>query len=120
MSSFGFVVREGVVTYTQDIDVVVYMEADGITHRGGQITLTLSDGDVYRVDCRAVDGAVFVRGAIACVAIICEAVCNGLKGFCAGELSTKPRLRPAAITLPMRADNAYDARITGTPRLHLI
>src|SRR3546814_317347 len=41
MSSFGFVVREGVVTYTQDIDVVVYMEADGITHRGGQITLTL-------------------------------------------------------------------------------
>src|SRR3546814_13086182 len=70
MSSFGFVVREGVVTYTQDIDVVVYMEADGITHRGGPITLTLSDGDVYRVDCRAVDGAVFVRGAIACVDII--------------------------------------------------
>src|SRR3546814_3968023 len=68
-----------------------------------------------RVDCRAVDGAVFVRGAIACVDIICEAVCNGMKGYCDGEISTNPRLGSAPITLAMRADIGEGLRFTGTP-----
>lgn len=104
LSKFGFVVRDGEITYTEDVDVVMFMEADGITHRGGEATLQLSDGKSYLVRFRAVDGAIFMRGAIACLDVMCEAECDGMIGYCDGEISTNPRLGNSPVTLAMRAD----------------
>jgi hypothetical protein len=104
LSKFGFIVREDEVIYTEDVDVVMFMEADGITHRGGEATFRLPDGKEYLIRFRAVDGAIFMRGAIACLDVMCEAECDGMIGYCDGEISTNPRLGNAPITLAMRAD----------------
>jgi hypothetical protein len=113
LSKFGFVVRGDEVAYTDDVDVVVFMEADGITHRGGEVVLKLSDGSRYDIRCRAVDGAIFVNGHIACLDTVCEAECNGLSGFCDGEISTNPRFGEHPVTLALRADIGQGLRLPG-------
>lgn len=42
----GYVVRDDVVHYSEDVDIVVHMEPDGATHRGGVGRIRLDDGEV--------------------------------------------------------------------------
>jgi hypothetical protein len=42
----GYVVRDGVVYYSEDVDIVVYMEPDGATHRGGVGRIRLDTGEL--------------------------------------------------------------------------
>lgn len=42
----GYVVRDGVVHYSEDVDIVVYMEPDGATHRGGVGRIKLETGEM--------------------------------------------------------------------------
>jgi hypothetical protein len=78
---FGYVVRHGEVTYVEDFDVVVYMEQDGLSHRGGALRFALPGGETIHIRCRAITGAVFAHGNLHVVEEIVESeTSDGLKG----------------------------------------
>jgi len=91
LRKFGIVVRDGVVAYATDIDIVVFQECDGMTHRGGRMTLTLADGEQITVEPKFIDGSMTVHNNVACVDELCTFEYQGARGFCDFEVSTNPR-----------------------------
>jgi len=91
LRKFGIVVRNGEVTYASEVDIVVYQECDGVTHRGGRMTLTLPDGEKIVVEPRVIDGGVTLHNNVACVDELCSFEYQGTPGFCDFEISTNPR-----------------------------
>ena len=91
LRKFGIVVRNGEVTYAKDVDIVVYQECDGITHRGGRMTLTLPDGEKIVVEPKVIDGSLTLHNNVACVDELCSFEYQGAQGFCDFEISTNPR-----------------------------
>ena len=102
---FGYVVRDGEVTMAEDIDVVVQMEPDGMTVRGGTSTWTLPGGEQLVIECAPMDGIVFEHHGVASVDHICEVEHDGLLGFCDLEVSTNPRAGSGPVTTALRATN---------------
>ncbi len=91
LRSFGVLVRNGEVIYAESVEIVVWMEIDAMTHRGGAITLKLSDSEDIVIQMHAVDGLVTLHNGVACVDELCEFEFKGHKGFCDLEISTNPR-----------------------------
>jgi hypothetical protein len=100
----GFIVREDQVQLTRDFDVQIYMESDGLTHRGGELEYFWGDGTTTKIRFRALDGALFRRGTFAVVDILCEAHWNGETGYCDAEISTNPRLGVGPISVALNAN----------------
>ncbi len=44
LASFGWVVRDNVLTYAKAVDIITYTEIDGITNRGGEVRFELTTG----------------------------------------------------------------------------
>jgi hypothetical protein len=86
----GYLVRDGEIAYA-DVDVVVHMEADGMTHRGGEVTWRTADGGVLTLRPRAVDGVLSEHRGVACVDTLCRVEHDGMVGACDFEISTNPR-----------------------------
>jgi hypothetical protein len=103
LRSFGIVVRNGVIDYATEVDIVVLMEIDAQTHRGGTLRLTLGDGEVIELHPRVVDGFLTHHNGIGCVDELCEVEWQGLKGFCDFEISTNPRAGSGPISGLVRA-----------------
>jgi hypothetical protein len=91
LRKFGIVVRNGEVAYATDVDIVVYQECDGMTHRGGRMTLTLADGEKIVVEPRVLDGGLTLHNNVACIDELCTFEYRGMQGFCDFEISTNPR-----------------------------
>jgi hypothetical protein len=91
LRSFGIVVRDGVVVYAEKVDILVYKECDGVTHRGGRLALTLPGGDSIVIEPKVVDGFVTLHNNIACVDELCTFEYQGAEGFCDFETSDNPR-----------------------------
>lgn len=88
LAGFGCVVRDNKLTYTRDIDILTYLEQDGLTHRGGMVTMTLSTGEVLVMDCIPLQqGVVSWIHGIACVDTLCEVKLNGMTGICDFEIT---------------------------------
>ena len=104
LRQFGYVVREGELTHAESVDVVVEMEADALTYRGGAIELKLPDGDSLAVACRPYGATVSEHHGVACVDAICEVEIEGRRGFCDLEVSTNPRAGSGPITTALRAN----------------
>jgi hypothetical protein len=102
---YGYVVRDGEVTYADEVDVVVHMEVDGFTNRGGVATLSLPDEDQLVIACRPYDAMVFEHHGVGDVDSICEIEIDGKPGFCDLEVSTNPRAGRGPITAALRAIN---------------
>jgi hypothetical protein len=98
----GYLVRDGEVSYA-DVDVVVHMEADGLTHRGGDVTWHTADGGELVLHPRAVDGVLSMHRGVACVDTICEVEHDGLIGSCDFEISTNPRAGGGPVLTVLRA-----------------
>ncbi len=80
---FGCIVKDNQLTYAKDVDIVMYLEPDGLTHRGGFLEMTLTTGEVIRIDPRpAQKGVVSWIYGIACVDTICEFTYDGEYGMC--------------------------------------
>ena len=47
--TYGIVCRNGEVTYAKSVDIVVHMEIDAYSHRGGMLRMVLEDGDVIEI-----------------------------------------------------------------------
>jgi hypothetical protein len=105
LRQYGYVVRDGVVVRAEEVDVVVAMEADGVTYRAGTATWRFADGEEFVVDCVPRDGIVFEHHGVASVDAICPIVVEGRQGFCDLEVSTNPRAGSGPVTHAVRAIN---------------
>ena len=84
---FGCVIRDGKLTYAKEVDVIVYIEPDGLTHRGGRSSMTLTTGEKMEFELVPFQkGVVSWIHGIACVDIFCKVTCGDLVGM--GDLET--------------------------------
>ena len=102
----GYVQRDGRLVHAQHVDVVAHMEPDGLTHRGGEIRLTLPGGEQVHVEFRTRAGVVFQRGNVVMVEMICDARGHGLRGYCDAEISTNPRAGTGPVLAALNAVTA--------------
>jgi hypothetical protein len=93
LASFGCVVRNGQFEQVAHTDIVAYMEIDAVTNRGGEVTLTLLDGEIitFKAD-PAVPGFMSENDNVHCVDQLCTISYKGMRGFCDFETTTNPRL----------------------------
>jgi hypothetical protein len=103
LRQFGYVVRDGEVTHAQEVDIVVEMEADGLTCRGGRSTLRFGDGDELIANSRPVDGLLFEQHGLASIDGIGPVSVGGRRGFCDLEISTNPRAGTGPVLTAVRA-----------------
>jgi len=99
----GYVQRGGQTLHARSIDVIVDMEPDGLTHRGGELRLTLADGEIVHITFRARAGVLFQRGTVVMVEMICVAKGHGLTGYCDAEISSNARNGKGAPLLALNA-----------------
>jgi hypothetical protein len=102
---FGYLMRDGQVIHAADVDLVVEIEADGTTTRGGRAIWRLPDGDTLEIECRPFDGVVFEHHGVADVDNLCQIEVDGKPGFCDFEISTNPRAGGGPVTAALRAAN---------------
>jgi hypothetical protein len=55
----GSIVRNGVTTYADAVDIVTWLESDGVSPRGVEVTFFLPQGDTLHVRNEAVDGWIY-------------------------------------------------------------
>ena len=85
-SSFGLIIRNGVFEYAESVDFVTYLEPDGTSHRGGEVTFTMRDGEVIALKPVLVDAVLHEHGgdagaALSAVDSVCVIEHGGLRGF---------------------------------------
>jgi hypothetical protein len=102
----GYVNRNGKTTIARAIDVVAYMEPDGLTHRGGEVRLTLPDDEVIHLRLTARAGVLFQRGTVVMVEMLCEVEGHGLSGYCDAEISSNARNGTGPVMLALNATTA--------------
>ena len=104
--AFGYVIRDGIVHHTSDIDVVTYMESDGATHRGGVVTIRLADGEELIFRCKlACKGFIAQKRTANNFEALCEVEHNGRAGV--GAFETNENARGGA-ERPSNLFNAWD------------
>jgi len=103
---YGYVVRDGEVIRAEEVEIVVHMEPDGTTYRGGTAVWTFADGETLELAPRPYDGIVFGHHGVVSVDAICPIEIDGRRGFCDLEVSTNPRAGTAPLTAAMRANRA--------------
>lgn len=104
LTRVGYVQRDGELVRAGKVDVVAHMEADGVTHRGGELTLTLPDGEPFHVRFTARAGNLFQRGNVAMFEMFCHAEGHGLSGYCDAEISSNPRAGSGPILLALNGN----------------
>jgi hypothetical protein len=105
LRTYGIVCRNGEVSYARSVDIVVYVEIDAISHRGGLLRLELEDGELIEISAKLIDGFLTQHHNTGCVDTLCEVEWNGLRGFCDLEMSTNPRAGTGPISGLVRAGN---------------
>ena len=99
----GYVCRGGQVVKAKNVDVIAYIEPDGLTHRGGQLRLTLPNDELIEIHFKARAGVIFQRGTVVMTEMICDAEGHGMKGYCDAEISSNPRNGKGPILLALNA-----------------
>lgn len=88
LAKMGCVIRDNTLLYTRDIDILTYLEPDGLTHRGGHIELILISGEKMSFECEPLQkGVVSWIHGIAVVDTICKVTCGDLVGICDFEIT---------------------------------
>jgi hypothetical protein len=101
----GAIIRDGELTIADDIDIVVFQEADGISHRGGIATWHLASGEEFRVECTAVDGILIEKETFVASETLCSVRRDGSEdvGFCDFEVSNGLGIARTGLTNSLRA-----------------
>ncbi|CAK7232119.1 hypothetical protein SEUCBS140593_008154 [Sporothrix eucalyptigena] len=77
-ASFGWVVRDGVVTMAKNIDIVAYMNIDSCSNRGGQVLLELETQERFEIQCTPVaKGFLSWHRGLACMDRLCSVRVTG-------------------------------------------
>lgn len=85
----GAVVRDGEITRAESVDIVPFVEADGVSHRGGTAVWHLQGGETLTMRCDTVDGAIFRQKSFLAVEGLGQVRLDGSDevGFCDLEMS---------------------------------
>ena len=86
MANFGVVVRNGVFEYAESVDYITFMEPDGPSHRGGEVTFQMRDGATIALRPEIVDAVLHEYGgpggaALSAVDSVRIVEYDGLRGF---------------------------------------
>ena len=82
MSRFGFVMRDDTLIIPRSVDIVTLVEADGLTSRGGVVTLTLESGETIEVVYKPVaPGAFSFHRGYPCNDLLCTVTSGNHTGF---------------------------------------
>jgi len=85
---FGCIIRDRKLTYARRVDVLVHLEPDGLTHRGGVVEMELTTGECIRFDAQPLQkGVVSWIHGIACVDTLCRIEIGGVPGICDFEVT---------------------------------
>jgi hypothetical protein len=98
----GYVVEDGDVRVADSADVVTWLEADGVSHRGGELVLTFGDEE-RRFVCRAVDGWLNTHHDVAWIDELCLVEHEGRTGYCDFEISNNARMGSAPVRVSLGA-----------------
>ena len=74
LSDFACVIRGEEIMYSSEIDILTYVERDGISHRGGRVEMTMQDGERIELDIEPLQKGAFFR--MADQFPICDTVCR--------------------------------------------
>lgn len=99
----GYVVRNGELLRAKEVDLIAYIEPDGLTHRGGQIRMVLDNGERIHLQLTARAGVMFQRGTVVMVEMMCEVQGHGLHGYCDAEISSNARNGKGPVLLALNA-----------------
>lgn len=112
IATFGFVVRDGVVTYASSADLIASFDMDGISVRGGEVTLHLPDEPDLTFRPKLIDGAVHEFRSFAWVDALCEIAWDGKIGYCDYQVIANPRdgRRPVGRALSATLADGLDQR----------
>jgi len=89
----GFVAREGEITHADHLDVLTYLEPDGLTHRGGEATFYLPGGEKLHFTAEPINGVMFQIYDYVEAAQLCRVRSDaGQTGYVYLEISLNTRL----------------------------
>jgi hypothetical protein len=96
LSSFGLLIRNGVCQYARSVDFLVYLESDGTSHRGGEVTFHMYDGEIVTLRPVLVDAVLHEHGgeggaALSAIDSICVVEYAGRRGFGDLEITNNPK-----------------------------
>lgn len=81
IETFGFVAKGDTIHFAKNIDLIVYVENDSTTTRGGRIKITLEDGQVLDVELTSVAPGIMCHvHNMFNTNTLCRAVCDGRVG----------------------------------------
>jgi hypothetical protein len=101
----GYVVRDGEITFAEDVDIVTWLEADGFTHRGGVVTWYLPNGEELRLECHLLDAVVAELHSAKYIDALCRVEYQGRIGVCDFEISNNARNGSATPSLALAANS---------------
>lgn len=108
----GYVVRDGEITFADDVDVVTWMEADGYSHRGGVVTWYLQGGEELRLECQLIDGVAAKLHSAHYVDAFCRVEHQGRIGVCDFEISNNARngMEAPGLSLSVNSTDGFSLR----------
>lgn len=104
ITTAGFVARGREITDLAQAEVVVAMEPDGLSVRGGSSEVALVDGTALRIDANVIDGLVFGHGSFVGTENISRVHVGERLGFCDLNVSNNPRAGARQPTMALRAN----------------
>lgn len=91
LSKFGLVLKDGKLYSAKDVDIATYIEADGFTHRGGRVRVTLSTGEVMDMECEILQkGTVNSHHGNTWLDTFCKMTYGDKVGVCDFEIANRP------------------------------
>jgi len=88
----GFVNRNGETARARQLDILAYVEIDGLSCRGGRMRMEIEDGTTVVLDAVGVDGILSLHRNVACLDTICRVrTDSGRIGFCDFETTHNSR-----------------------------
>ena len=91
LSKFGLVLKDGKLYSARDVDITTYIEADGFTHRGGRVRVTLGSGEVMDMECEILQkGTVNSHHGNTWLDTFCKMTWGDKVGVCDFEIANRP------------------------------
>lgn len=111
----GVVIRDGNALQATAIEIVVALEADGLSHRGGSMHMSLADGSDFAIEIETSDGWFFNAYSHIEVDTICRArTPDGRVGFCDLEVSNGRRITDPLVGIRAATHDGLKSRdLTG-------
>lgn len=102
----GYLIRDGVLNYTTDVQILTYMDADAATHRGGRVRARLATGEIFECESEPLcKGFYLYKAGLGLFQSPCKVRYGNRVGFGNFEISENGRsgTEPYAVIL-----NGYD------------